>query len=99
MKILKGKFKVGDKLSVVKLPPIFINKREEKCLMKQVLKQAAVILGNSENLMTDVMEFYAEVTKVLVAKRRKNEALQEKMTKKLMRHASPLLSSDFAVKD
>ena len=66
---------------------------------KDVLKQAALVLGNSENLMTDVMEFYGEVTRVLVAKRRKDEAKSDKEMKKLMRHASPLVSSDFSVKD
>jgi hypothetical protein len=52
---------------------------------KDVLKQAALVLGNSENLMTDVMEFYSEVTKVLVAKRRKDEAAQKKLLKKMQK--------------
>jgi len=53
-----------------------IHRRERRMLTfnrKEVLRQAALILGNSETLFTDVMEFYAAVTKALVAKRRKDE--------------------------
>jgi hypothetical protein len=62
---------------------------------KDVLKKAAFVLGNSENLMPDVMEFCSEVTKVLVARRRKDEDLQKKMAKKMMRNVSTRQLSDY----
>jgi hypothetical protein len=65
--------------------------------MKRELVKAAVILGNSENLFTDVMEFYAEVTKVIVKKRRAQEARDKKSMKRMFRKNLPLVSDDFKV--
>jgi len=66
--------------------------------MKRELVKAAVILGNSENLFTDVMEFYAEVTKVIVKKGRVQEARDKKSMKRMFRKNLPLVSDDFKVK-
>ena len=51
--------------------------------MKKELVKAAKILGNSDEMLTDVMEFYSEVVKVVVAKRRKVETENNQSMKKL----------------
>jgi len=82
----QGKFKVGDRLSFVGLPPMYIrNKKEEELFMKTTLKRAAAILGGSENLLTDVLEFYSEVVKTFVAKRRKDEKAKAELFNKIMK--------------
>lgn len=65
--------------------------------MKIILKRAAVLLGNSENLLTDVMEFYGEVVAIIVKKRRKDEAARAKEMKKWKKKPPRIIDADFDV--